>query len=154
MKVKVRCIVIPTEESIALNDIDVGRTAMQRVWIDYVNGLTTEQLQRICRVHAHKLDEDILPFELLLPVMAELSWRRQADNPDTKTAEQAYAEFHRHYRPETPPKLTPSPGGKECLGNGEWPGYACCCDECDDYQTCFPGWFPGARWDVELQKWV
>ena len=35
-------------------------------------------------------------------------------------------------------KLTPSFHGKECLGNGEWPGYECCCDECDYFQVCFP----------------
>lgn len=37
-------------------------------------------------------------------------------------------------------KLTPSPYGRECLGNGEWPGYECCCDECDYYLVCFPDW--------------
>ena len=34
--------------------------------------------------------------------------------------------------------LTPSPGGKDCLGNGEHPGIECCCDECDFYLDCFP----------------
>ena len=33
--------------------------------------------------------------------------------------------------PSTGIKLTPSPGGRECLGNGMWVGYECCCDECD-----------------------
>ena len=36
--------------------------------------------------------------------------------------------------------LTPSPGGKECLGNGTWPGYQCECPDCDFYETCFPDW--------------
>lgn len=40
--------------------------------------------------------------------------------------------------PRIPPKLTPSFHGRECLGNGEWPGYECCCDECDHYLACFP----------------
>lgn len=40
--------------------------------------------------------------------------------------------------PGTGIKLTPSPGGRECLGNGEWPGYEICCDECDHFFTCFP----------------
>lgn len=40
--------------------------------------------------------------------------------------------------PRIPPKLTPSFHGRECLGNGEWPGYECCCDECDYYLACFP----------------
>ena len=35
-------------------------------------------------------------------------------------------------------KLTPSYHGKECLGNGSWVGYECCCDECDFYLACFP----------------
>lgn len=36
--------------------------------------------------------------------------------------------------------LTPSWHGIECLGNGDWPGYECCCDECDYYLVCFPDW--------------
>lgn len=40
--------------------------------------------------------------------------------------------------PEWPRELTPSPGGRECLGNGSWPGYECQCDECDDFLTCYP----------------
>lgn len=40
-----------------------------------------------------------------------------------------------------PWELTPSPGGKECLGNGHWPGYECQCPDCDYYETiCFPDW--------------
>ncbi len=34
--------------------------------------------------------------------------------------------------------LTPSPQGKECLGNGEHLEYECCCDECDYFLYCFP----------------
>ena len=41
----------------------------------------------------------------------------------------------------TPPELTPSPGGRECLGNGHWVGYECHCPDCDFYETvCFPDW--------------
>ena len=36
--------------------------------------------------------------------------------------------------------LTPSIHGVDCLGNGEYPDYECCCDECDYYLTCFPDW--------------
>lgn len=39
------------------------------------------------------------------------------------------------------PPLTPSPAGRECLGNGSWPGYPCQCPGCDWYETiCFPNW--------------
>ena len=38
------------------------------------------------------------------------------------------------------PSLTPSPGGRECLGNGKHPEYECCCDECSHYLICFPNW--------------
>lgn len=34
--------------------------------------------------------------------------------------------------------LTPSYHGRECLGNGLWVGYECCCDECDYLPTCWP----------------
>ena len=31
------------------------------------------------------------------------------------------------------------PGDPErCQGNGEHPGFECCCDECDHYLSCFP----------------
>lgn len=62
-------------------------------------------------------------------------------------AERAWQSFIQNYLPEIPEdlidpstgtKLTPSPGGRECLGNGEWPGYEICCDECDHFFTCFP----------------
>lgn len=36
--------------------------------------------------------------------------------------------------------LTPGCHGENCLGNGEHPGYECCCDECDHYLECFPDW--------------
>ena len=38
------------------------------------------------------------------------------------------------------PPLTPSYHGKDCLGNGAFPGVECCCDECDFFLTCFPDW--------------
>lgn len=39
------------------------------------------------------------------------------------------------------PPLTPSPAGRECLGNGTWPGYPCQCPGCDWFETiCFPNW--------------
>lgn len=47
--------------------------------------------------------------------------------------------------PSTGTKLTPSFRGKECLGNGSWPGYECCCDECDYYLECFPDWRMGTQ---------
>ena len=35
-------------------------------------------------------------------------------------------------------KLTPSPNGEDCLGNGDHEGIEIQCDECDFYLTCFP----------------
>ena len=33
---------------------------------------------------------------------------------------------------------------KLCLGSGAFaPMFECCCDECDHYLKCFPGWAPG-----------
>ncbi len=34
--------------------------------------------------------------------------------------------------------LTPSLGGKDCLGNGEHPGIECCCENCNHYLICYP----------------
>lgn len=38
------------------------------------------------------------------------------------------------------PSGTPlSPGNpKICLGSGAFPGFECCCDECDHFLLCFP----------------
>ena len=33
--------------------------------------------------------------------------------------------------------LTPGEEGRNCLGNGEYPEYECCCDECDFFGICF-----------------
>lgn len=65
-----------------------------------------------------------------------------------KTAQEAWADFVKHYMPKKPGRLidptgtplTPSFHGEDCLGNGEHPGIECCCDECDHYLTCFPDW--------------
>jgi len=49
--------------------------------------------------------------------------------------------------------LTPSKQGRKCLGNGEHPGYACCCDACDYYLCCFPQ----HDWRLKktkLEKWM
>ena len=42
--------------------------------------------------------------------------------------------------PSTKITLSPSFHGENCLGNGQHPGYECCCDECDYYLACFPDW--------------
>lgn len=42
--------------------------------------------------------------------------------------------------PATGILLTPGPGGIDCLGNGDHPGFECCCDECDYFLGCFPDW--------------
>lgn len=65
-----------------------------------------------------------------------------------KTAQEAWADFVKHYMPKEPGSLidptgtplTPSFHGEDCLGNGEHPGIECCCDNCDYYLTCFPDW--------------
>ena len=41
---------------------------------------------------------------------------------------------------ETEITLSPSYHGESCLGSGDFPGYECCCDECDFYLVCFPDW--------------
>ena len=42
--------------------------------------------------------------------------------------------------PSTGILLTPSFHGANCLGNGMYPEYECCCDECDYLLECFPDW--------------
>ena len=108
----------------------------------------TPALQTILRRHAHdKLRVD-LTTDQLYEVMDELVRRREREDPNAfRSDEEALAELRKHYMPRaetdlidpnTGIRLTPSPQGRDCLGNGEWPGYECCCDECDHYLACFP----------------
>ena len=102
----------------------------------------TPALQTILRRHAHdKLRVD-LTTDQLYEVMDELVRRREREDPNAfRSDEEALAEFRRRHMPHEPTiphELTPSPQGRDCLGNGSWPGYECCCDECPHYLTCFP----------------
>ena len=58
-----------------------------------------------------------------------LAWLAQVDREAEEEHRQALT---------MPPELTPSPNGRECLGNGHWPGYECQCPDCDSYEQCFP----------------
>ena len=93
---------------------------------------------------------------ILAEVAQELVKRIEMGYAMRKDAQRAREEFLKHYTPNDfgasedlddkahilslikPHQLTPSYHGKECLGNGEWPGYECQCDECDFYLACFP----------------
>ena len=44
--------------------------------------------------------------------------------------------------------LTPSWQGNNCLGNGEYGEYECCCDECGYYLYCFPQY----NWEIKLSR--
>ncbi len=54
--------------------------------------------------------------------------------------------------PSTGIWLTPSFHGAKCLGNGDHPGYECCCDECDFALFCFPEWNDMDAIDAYLKK--
>lgn len=74
--------------------------------------------------------------DLIRAIGAELKLRTPAPSPEQLEAAQAH--YERIYHPEIPAELTPSPAGRECLGNGTWPGYECQCPDCDYYATvCF-----------------
>lgn len=119
---------------------------------------STEELEAICCEAAERLDGG-KSWEELEPILTELARRRRLEHPDAKSPEQALSEFWEHYCPlvrsadaepteeallqefQTPHELTPSPHGRDCLGNGLWPGYECQCPDCDWFQTiCFPDW--------------
>ena len=119
-----------------------------------VKNMTTEELLEYVRKdYERRVDEDNTDY--LFAVLEELSERRKAEGVVIRPAEEAWAEFARYYMPRedavaiagenlqenlvVPHTLTPSLGGKECLGNGKWLGYECQCCDCDWYATiCFP----------------
>ena len=117
-----------------------------------VKNMTTEELEFYVRKdYEERIDES--NTDMLFAVLEELANRREAEGVTIKPVEQAWAEFVKHYMPDLDdwepadetlrtilktPKLTPSLGGKECLGNGNWPGYECQCCDCDWYLLCFP----------------
>ena len=120
-----------------------------------VKSATTEELKAILCAIMEQSDE-MSHEDLLSEVMHELTERMGKNYPDLEASQHAWEEFLDHYAPKgfgnpqeptneelllsliTPRQLTPSYHGVECLGNGEWPGYECQCDECDYYLTCFP----------------
>ena len=120
-----------------------------------VTTATTDELIEILCTIMEQSDE-ISNDDLLSEVIHELSKRMGKEHPNPAASQHAWKEFLDHYAPKgfgnpqeptseelhlsliTPHKLTPSYHGIDCLGNGEWPGYECQCDECDHYLTCFP----------------
>ena len=137
MKVRVRKV---TQKSVDSRKLDAmlqelaDRGELSKLWPDTVRKMPTDMLQRLVRT-------DKLQIDALFVVLDELVRRRELPGTPFRSNEEAWAEFQEHYMPHdltTPHKLTPSPQGRDCLGNGSWPGYACQCDECEHYQVCFP----------------
>lgn len=75
----------------------------------------------------------------VLALFHELNRRRELAPEAFQVYEQLFSSTEL-LDPSTGIKLSPSWHGKECMGNGDWLGYECCCDECDHYQACFPDW--------------
>lgn len=52
--------------------------------------------------------------------------------------------FYTHYKAivsfKKDYKLTPSPNGEKCIGNGQNKDVECMCDECDHFLECYPEW--------------
>ena len=114
----------------------------------------TESLQAILRNHAHDKLRIHIGTNQLYDIMDVLAKRYVPSGHRIKSSKETWAEFVQHYMPQifadpseadfcekivTPYMLTPSLGGAECLGSGNWPGYECQCCDCDWYATiCFP----------------
>ena len=100
--------------------------------------LPTKTIERMVRYDAE--GRQTLPPQDLFFLLDELIRRKEIRS---KAAVAAWEEFRQYYMPRSedphiPHKLTPSHQGRECLGNGSWPGYECCCDECNWFLECFP----------------
>jgi len=100
----------------------------------------TKSLQVILRNHAHDKLHVRIGILQLYDIMDELARRQEISGPPFRSDEEALEDLKARiaYNSRTPYRLTPSPQGRDCLGNGEWPGYECQCDECDQYLICFP----------------
>ena len=100
---------------------------------------------QICRILPNQILDAVIESERVdwdfgKPAADEWMRRHRLLNPDVKTAEESLADFKKYYMPHdltVPHELTPSPAGRDCLGNGDWPGYECQCDECEHFQVCF-----------------
>lgn len=109
----------------------------------------TKSLQAILRNHAHDRLHFHIGTKQLCDITEELAQRRQKTGIQWRTNHEAWEDFVEHYFPIepseeqplqkllTPHTLTPSFHGAECLGNGDWIGYECQCDECPYFLTCF-----------------
>lgn len=114
------------------------------------DGVETASLQAILRNHAYDRLRCQIGTKQLYDIMGELARRRQVSGDTWRTIEDAWKEFMLQYcliersneqlfqELTVPHKLTPGFHGTECLGNGDWLGYACQCDECPYFLQCFP----------------
>lgn len=103
--------------------------------------LTDEMLRKM----AHEVDAAILaslpdPKDCNHEFLPEFERKMEQLFLAFKGAAAEFAELVlEEYDPTVPAKLTPSPGGRECLGNGSFPGYECQCPDYDWFATiCFP----------------
>lgn len=146
MKVKVRKVSNLKRINVILQELAKHRE-LDQLWPALVRQLPTDRLQRLVQM-------DRLQNDDLFVVLEELVRRREISGTPFRSNEEAWAEFVEHYMPkddaeepseedllqalQTPHALTPSPQGRECLGNGNWPGYACQCPDCEWFESvCF-----------------
>ena len=120
----------------ALNLARQACSEEERNFFTYIADMNLQREQR-----GHLLNELIkrAAIECDQAVLASLSDPKDYNHVFSPEFDAKMRQIIKNYcNPAVPAKLTPSPGGKECLGNGHWPGYECCCDECDHYLDCFP----------------
>ena len=121
-----------------------GESAIMKVKVRSIaapyTAVPTKSLQAILYNDAHDKLRVKIGTTQLFAIMEELANRRKPSDYRCRTSEAAWDEFCNYYMPSecfdenhirmivTPHTLTPSPPqGKECLGNGTWPGYECQC---------------------------
>lgn len=99
-----------------------------------LEALSTEKLEQMVREDIEG-GRDYDP-EMICEILDILVER---DAPDVDLRWQSTEMSWRRFRAsQQSAPYVPSPGGRECPVNGEWPGYECCCDECDYAMECYP----------------
>jgi DNA polymerase-3 subunit epsilon len=126
-----RCSGVPVPAAAALHDVMLMFAPVYGEYSEYYEGYKWQKLTRAAAYYGYDWTEHGSAHNSLADCYATLFvYNSLADDTETDdggTLEEAA---------DLP--LTPSPNGRDCLGNGEHNGIEIQCDECSHFYECFP----------------